>query len=476
MKRLVVILAATIIGTTLYWYARPTAEVKLPATFEVEKREFTIKHTVVGQLRALDSVTISAQKDLPIIYLIPEGTQVQKGDLLVRFDPDKYQAAYDQSLAAFQVAQADQQKAAKDLEAQRQKLLAELARFEAEVRLAQLDMEALKRKPLPDELERARLELMKAETIFNYAEKKRNVLPGLVAKGYINQSALEEAQLNFLQARTTLQSARFNFDKVAAGATADELERAQIRLEQAHIALDRAQRGMQAQLQSFEAAIEREKANVESAKRMIDTAQVKLNRTDLHAPKEGLAVYATVGGERSAEKVQLGMIPFEGQPILYLPDLSTMVVDIEVNEIDIGKIRIGGPVEVKLETYSDVTFRGQILQIGSLARLKQMQNGATSSIKVFDVTVKIEDTDSRLKPGLTATLDIIIDRQKDALPVPLSAVMSRGGEDIVFVVNAGKVEPRKIISGLSNEHRVMVREGLRPGERVILAPSPSERL
>jgi HlyD family secretion protein len=476
MKRLVVILAATIIGTTLYWYARPTAEVKFPATFEVEKRDFTIKHTVVGQLRALDSVTISAQKDLPIIYLIPEGTQVQKGELLVRFDPDKYQAAYDQSLAAFQVAQADQQKAAKDLEAQRQRLLAELARFEAEVRLAQLDLEALKRRPLPDELERARLELMKAETIFNYAEKRRNVLPELVAKGYINQSALEEAHLNFLQARTLLQSARFNFDKVAAGATADELERAQIRLDQAQIALDRAQRGMQAQLQSFEAAIDREKANVESAKRMIDTAKVKLNRTDLHAPKEGLAVYATVGGERSSEKVQLGMIPFEGQPILYLPDLSTMVVDIEVNEIDIGKIRIGGPVEVKLETYPDITFRGQILQIGSLARLKQMQNGAASSIKVFDVTVKIEDTDPRLKPGLTATLDIIIDRQKDALPVPLSAVMSRGGEDIVFVVNAGKIEPRKIISGLSNEHRVMVREGLRPGERVILAPSPLERL
>jgi HlyD family secretion protein len=476
MKRLVVILAATIIGTTFYWYARPTAEVKLPATFEVEQREFAIKHTVVGQLRALDSVTISAQKDLPIIYLIPEGTQVQQGELLVRFDPDKYQAAYDQSLAAFQVAQADQQKATKDLEAQRQKLSAELARFEAEVRFAQLDLEALKLKPLPDEMERARLELRKAETIFNYAKKRQSVLPGLVAKGYINQSSLEEAQLKFLEARTILQSARFNFDKVAAGATADELERAQIRLEQAQIALDRAQRGMEAQLQSFGAAIEREKANVESAKRMIATAKVKLNRTDLHAPKEGLVVYATVGGERSAEKVQLGMIPFEGQPILYLPDLSTMVVDIEVNEIDIGKIRIGGPVEVRLETYPDLTFRGQVLQIGSLARLKQMQNGAASSIKVFDTTVKIEDTDPRLKPGLTATLDIIIDRQQNALPVPLSAVMSRGGEDFVLVVNAGKVEPRKIVSGLSNEHQVMVRAGLRPGEHVILAPSPSERL
>ncbi|MDH3599266.1 MAG: efflux RND transporter periplasmic adaptor subunit [Candidatus Tectomicrobia bacterium] len=476
MKRFVVILAAVVMGTTFYWYARPTADVKLPDIFEVAKRDFIIKHTVVGELRALDSVTISAQKDLPIIYLIPEGTQVQKGELLVRFDPDKYEAAYDQSLAAFQVAQADQQKAAKDLEAQRHKLFAELARFEAEVRLAQLDLEALKRKPLPDELERARLELKKAQTVFNYAKKRRNVLPGLVDKGYITQGALEEAQLKFLEAGTIRQSARFNFDKVAAGATADELVRAQIRLEQAQIALERAQRGMQAQLQSFEASVEREKANVESTKRMIDTAKVKLNRTDLHAPKEGLVVYATVGGERSSVKVQLGMIPFEGQPILYLPDLSTMVVDIEVNEIDIGKIKIGGPVEVGLETYPDTTFRGQILQIGSLARLKQIANGTASSIKVFDTTVQIEDADPRLKPGLTATLDIIIDRQKDALSVPLSAVISRGEEDIVFVVNAGKVEPRKIVCGLSNEHRVRVKEGLRLGERVILAPSPSERL
>jgi HlyD family secretion protein len=155
---------------------------------------------------------------------------------------------------------------------------------------------------------------------------------------------------------------------------------------------------------------------------------VKLSHTDLHAPKEGLVVYATVGGERSAEKVQLGMIPFEGQPILYLPDLSTMVVDIEVNEIDIGKIRIDGPVEVKLETYADIAFRGRVLQIGSLARLKQMQNGAASSIKVFDVTVKIEDADPRLKPGLTASLDIIID-STGCSPRPLICghVAWRGG-------------------------------------------------
>ena len=475
MKRLVVILTVAVLGTTFYWYARPTAEVKIPATFEVEKHDFTIKHTVLGELRALDSITISAQKDLPIIYLISEGTHVHKGELLVRFDAGKYEAAVEASLAALQVARADQQKAEKDLEAQQQKLMAELARFEAEVRLAELDLIALKRKPLPNELEGARLERLKAQTAFNHAKKRRTVLPELVAKGYLTTGAMEEAELKYLEAKAYLQSARFNFDKVAAGATADELDRARIRLDQARIAFERAERGMQAQLQSFEAAIKREKANVERSKRLMDTAKVKLKLTDLYAPKEGLVVYATVGGERSTEKVQLGMIPFEGQPILYLPDLSTMVVDIEVNEIDIGKIKLGGPVEVGLETYPDTIFRGKILQIGSLARLRQMQ-GTASSIKVFDVTVHIEDKDSRLKPGLTATLDIIVDRQQNVISVPLAAVMSREGEDFAFVVNDGKVEQRKIVCSVSNEHRVLVKEGLRPGERVILHPPPAERL
>jgi HlyD family secretion protein len=62
------------------------------------------------------------------------------------------------------------------------------------------------------------------------------------------------------------------------------------------------------------------------------------------APRDGLVVYVKAGGEKSAEKVQLGMIPFEGQPIIYLPDISTMVADTEANEIDIGKVTVGVPL------------------------------------------------------------------------------------------------------------------------------------
>ena len=171
---------------------------------------------------------------------------------------------------------------------------------------------------------------------------------------------------------------------------------------------------------------------------------------ELEAPKDGLVVYATLSGEKAGEKVQLGMIPYQGQPILYLPDLSTIVADTEVNEIDIGKVQVGGPVEVRLEAYPGTVFHGKVLQIGSLARFKQSRTGMASGIKVFDVTVKIEEKDTRLKPGLTATLDFIVERQEDVLSIPLAAVLSRQGEHLALVSNAGKIEERKIVLGPSN--------------------------
>jgi multidrug efflux pump subunit AcrA (membrane-fusion protein) len=108
------------------------------------------------------------------------------------------------------------------------------------------------------------------------------------------------------------------------------------------------------------------------------------------------------------------------------------------------------------------------MQIGSLARFKQSRSGSASGIKVFDVTVKIEEKGPQLKPGLTATLDFIVERQEDALSIPLAAVMSRQGEHIALVANASKIEERKVVLGPSNEHYVVVKQGLHPGERVLL--------
>ncbi len=472
LKRwLAMISVVGLFAAAYYVYSRIEPEAKAPIFVDVQRGEFTVKLTEMGDLRALDSVTVSAIKDDPVIFLVPQGSEVKKGDVLVRFDATKYEVALEDSEAAFKVAQADQQKAQMELEAQKQKLLAEIARFRAEVTVAELALEELKARPSKEELERAQLVFEQTQMVFNNAENKRKILPDLLEKGFITRSTLEEAELKYFEAKANRQTALYNLRKVKAGATPKELEQAKIRIQQTKFALEKAQHSMISQLRSYEASVDREKANVGRAKKLIKKAKHKLSRMKLRAPRDGIVVYAN-SGEGSQGKVQLGMIPYEGQPLLYLPSLSSMVIDLEIDEFDIGKVKLGGPVELRLEAYPDTMFRGSVHKIGSLARHKRNPSGASLAVKVFDVTIMVQGKDPRLKPGLTATVEIIADRQQNVIFVPLSAVESRHGQPTVFVSDAaGKIEKRAIVLGSSNEHSVIVKEGLHVSEKVVIGHS-----
>ena len=476
IKRLLMAgLALGLLGTGVYWFTRSAPRMTSPVLFEVKTSDMTFKITQLGEIRAFESVTVRAQKDGPIAYLVPEGTLVKSGDVLVRSDPTQYEAALTASKVELLGAEAELRRAQRDLEAQQQKLLSELARLDAEARLAEVDLTDLKKKPLQEEVEKARLELEKAKVTFENAERKRKVLPELAEKGFITRSTLDEAEVNYVTGKANLRVAQVNLDKVSAGAMAEELEKATIKLTQARFALQKAESASGPFLKSLEAGVEREKANAQKGKHLVERARADLARTQLQAPQAGLVVYAKEGERGSTRKIYPGMMAFAGQPLIYLPDMSTMVVDAEVNEFDVGKVQSGAPVEVRLEADPASVFHGRVLQVATLSRLKPGPAGTDSKIKVFDVTVKIEEKDPRLKPGLSATLDIIVEHQRDVISVPLSAVVSRGDEPFVLVANAGRVEKRKVILGASNDERVVVREGLRPGEQVVLAPPSGPR-
>lgn len=466
-----VALAVAVLAGLDYAGNQSTTSVGEISLYEVTRGPIDIRITERGDLRALDSVTMSAQDDVPLIHIIAEGTQVAEGDLLVRFDASKREAELAEAESAHQVALADQNRAEEELEAQRDRLLAEIAGYERDVKLAELALVELSKKPLPADLATASLELERAQVAFQNAKAKRESLPPLVDKGFITKETMEEAELGYYEAQAANQAAQFAYEKVSAGATAQEKQLAGLTMQTAEFALERARSGMESQLDSYAAGITREKANVTRANSLIKKAKFKLETTTIHAPRDGLVVYATIEG--SNEKPQLGMIPFEGQPLIYLPDLTNMVVDTEVNEIDIGKVTIGGPVAIRLEAYPGAVFEGKVLKIGSLAKLKRSARSNDSGVKVFDVTVKVDGTDPRLKPGLTAVAEFVVDHADEVVAVPLSAVASRGGNHRVQVAGPGGIVEREVSLGASNDELVIVESGLDAGDKVVIgARSP----
>lgn len=449
-----------------YWYGRPGLQGTAPVLFEVTRGDFTASLRELGEVRALESITIRAEKDGPIAEIVPEGRTVEPGDVVVRFDSTQQEAALAASRIERRAAESALRGVVADREAQRHKLMSEMARLKAEARVAEVELADLKKKPLPDELEKARLELEKAELNFEQAERKRSLLPGLVEKGFITQATLDEAEANYLAAKSSRRVAQFNLEKVSAGATPEELEKATVKLRHTRFAVEKAHSSIGPQLQSLDASVERQRAAVAQAKHLVAKAEAELAKTRLRAPKAGLVVYAKPGG--SVARMYPGVMVFAGQSVIYLPDMSTMVVDTEINEYDIGKVKLGAPVGISLDAYPGLVLRGKVLGIGTLATVKPGRSGGASLIKVFDVTVKVEDKDPRIKPGLTAALDIIVEHRPDVIAIPLLAVAVRHGAAFVFVANGQKFAERKVTLGATNDQSAVVLTGLRPGEHIRL--------
>jgi RND family efflux transporter MFP subunit len=362
------------------------ANVALPSA-KVERGDVRITLTESGELRAAQQTTVSAANDKLINWLVPEGTHVAKGDLLIRFEAGKYELSRNTARSMLAVARADLSKALSEREARR-----------STEQRARLDYESL---------------------------------PELAEKGYINHNELEAARLAYEEVRA------------------------------ANLA--------------FDAAVAAARANVARAEQDVAVEQQKLDEGTVYAPCDGVVVYATSGVATRPVKISVGMIPFEGQALLYLPDTSSMVVDAEISEFDLGKVQVGSRAELRLDAYPEARFSGEVASVGALARQKISRiTGTATGVKVFDVQVEVLDDDERLKPGLSTTVDFLVSEHKGALYVPVAAVfLDELQRTVAYVKKGASAEERVLELGGSTDRIAIVKQGLSEGDEVLLvAPEP----
>jgi HlyD family secretion protein len=212
------------------------------------------------------------------------------------------------------------------------------------------------------------------------------------------------------------------------------------------------------------AAIDSAQSRIEEARSKLKEAREQLGRTEVRADVSGIVVYRDVffGSER--RKPQVGDQVWANQPLLILPDISKMIVETRVRETDIHKVVENQQVTIAVAAYPDLELTGQVSLVGTLAQEQRDRRGT----KFFGVTIEVNESDPRLRPGMTARVEIVVDEFEDVLYVPLEAVFEREGRTVCYVVARGKLEPREVLIGASNQDFAMVSEGLRPGERVSL--------
>jgi HlyD family secretion protein len=182
---------------------------------------------------------------------------------------------------------------------------------------------------------------------------------------------------------------------------------------------------------------------------------------DIVSPASGSIIRVEV---EEGEIVTSGAVSYtSGTTLMTVADLSRMQIKAGVNEVDVGRIRFGQDVVIDVDAYPNVKYNGLITHIAPAARDEQ-------GVKIFDVEIDIVDSDERLRPGMTANIEIQGDHKTDILIVPVEAVFKKQGRYVAYVMDGSEEAPveREVVTGISNISSVEIVEGLAEGETVTL--------
>lgn len=434
---LVVAVAVAAVGG--YLYARTAGNTPRYRTAVVERGPVVATVSATGTLNAVITVQVGSQVSGQIKQLLADfNSTVKKRQLIARIDPESFEAKVNEAKAEVDSAQAM------------------VLNQEAAVEKARADVDNLRAA-----VANARANTAKAEVAVVDATRDLARKVDLLSRQLIAQSDKDSAQ-------TTHDSARAQLDASRAQ------ERAAESSVRAGLAAGRV---AEAQLAAARATLKQKRA-------ALAQAQVDLDRTSIYAPVDGVVVSRNVDvGQTVAASLQA--------PVLFTiaQDLTRMQVDTNVDEADVGRIRVGEQATFTVDSYPTETFTGEVNQIRKAPQVLQ-------NVVTYDVVIYVRNSAQKLLPGMTANVRIITDSKPSVVKIPNAALRFRppgaeaetasptprqrateagAGRDATSVGRAwvpgpdGRPAPVLLRLGLTDGTATEVVSGdLRPGMRVLI--------
>ena len=211
------------------------------------------------------------------------------------------------------------------------------------------------------------------------------------------------------------------------------------------------------------------KSNVAQARAAYLRAQDYLAKTTMRSPIDGVV---TAVNAKEGETAVMGTMNFSGTVILTVSDLSQIITEVQVDEADYPRLRMGQPAVITVDALGGKKYDGKVIEIGASAQASA--SGAQTNIRQFKVKVAVSNPTPDLKPGVTARVRLIADRRENVLRVPVGAIRTeeKSGDQVfyVFVSEKNKAAKKTIKTGLSDDLYTEVTDGLKEGDEIIIGP------
>ncbi|MCC6990665.1 MAG: efflux RND transporter periplasmic adaptor subunit [Acidobacteria bacterium] len=400
-----------------------------------------------------------------IVELVPEGTQVAPGDVLVRFDATQLELMRDKDEAALRFADADLVRAREDLRI-------EQLRVEGEGEAARQDL-TFAEQDLANELDgRGRLQVAEAEAAA--AEAGREVdrarrsladIAPMLAEGFATRAEVERAEQALRRADETHRIAALKLESLTRFERPASIEKSRAGVQAARQGAVRLADSSAARLTQRRAAAAMAESRLEEIRVRLRTLGDQLSRTTIRADGPGLVVYRELFFGSDKRKPQVGDEVWPNQPLMALPDSSELLVETRVREADLHRVSASQRVFVRVEAYPDVRLPAEVALVGALASVDDTRAGT----KFFPITIRLQEVDPRLRSGMTARVEIEVASLHAALVVPTGAVFETDADTVCYVLRRGRPEVQVVSVQAENAEFAAIRDGLRVGDVVLLA-------
>lgn len=454
------------------WTSGPTPPPGMIVEFA---RTASLRITVTerGHLSSLKNSTLASNVEgqTTIIHIVPEGTQVKEGDLVCELDSSVLTDNEAQQRILLTQAEAAMEQAKENLEIQKTQNESDIAAAELALELARLDLEKFLEGEYEQQRNEIKGEITLAEEELTRAEENYDFTRRLAKKGYRSQNDLEASRIAAMQKEIALGVAKEKLrvlEAYTAKRTIAELRANALEYERE---LDRVKVKANSALAQAEADFEARKLTYEVERSKAERLMRQIAACRMLAPQSGTIVYANESGRwgRNEQVIEEGTTVRERQAIINIPDLTQMKVDARIHESRIGLIKTGLPAIIRVDAFPGEVFRGIV---ESVASVPSSTNWMNRDLKEYETVVRIiEDAErvSRLRPGLTAEVEIVVEQRNNVLQVPIQSIVTVGPKRYTWVAGAG-VERREVLIGVSNDQFIELRDGLKDGERVVLNP------
>lgn len=446
----------------------------------VSRGPLTISVNEPGTIRARQVEVLKSEVEgtATILYLIPEGRRVKKGDLLVELDASKLQDDVVSKQITVQNAEAAFIAAREALEVAKSQAKSDIAKAELDAQFAKEDLEKYVKGEYPKLLRESESKIALANEDMQRAQERLKWSKVLFEEQYLSATELQADMVAHSKAKLDKELAEGARSLLTDFTYKRQLAQLRSDVEQTEMALERVKRKAAADVVQADAALKAKQSEYERQKALLEKNQRTIEKAKIFAPTDGVVVYATTGGgggfRRDNEPLAEGQNVRERQEIIHLPTAASMMAEVKIHESSLSKVREGLPARVTVDAVPGVVFWGRVARIAPMPDSQSFWQNP--DLKVYNTEIHLDVETEVLRTGMSCRGEVIIEQHTDVPYVPVQSVVRVDGKPTVYLLGeAGKPnEPRAIELGLDNNRMARIISGLSGGEKVLLNPPLSD--